>query len=95
MHDYHDATLKVSTIDWEGGRVRLTFDLCGSPTHRVSITVRDFSEFMVERHFPWGKSVFVNRLSTDEIESSYRLQIEMQSGDNISIIGKDIQEIDD
>ena len=52
MHDYHDATLKISTIDWESGAMSIAFDLCVQPAQQATIMVREFSEFTVERHFP-------------------------------------------
>lgn len=92
MHDYHDATLKISTIDWESGAVSIAFDLCVQPAQQAIIMVREISEFTVKRHFPWGKSVSVNRLDIDSVESGYRLQIEMQSGDKIVVVGKEVFE---
>ena len=92
MQDYHDATLKFSTIDWESGAMSIAFDLCVQPAQQATIMVRELSEFTVERYFPWGKSGSVNRLETDAVELGYRLQIEMQSGDKIVVIGKEVFE---
>lgn len=70
----------------------IAFDLCVQPAQQAIIMVREISEFTVKRHFPWGKSVSVNRLDIDSVESGYRLQIEMQSGDKIVVVGKEVFE---
>ena len=92
MYNYHDATLKSTTVDWESGITTLVFALCAEPARDVTVSVRDTTALNFQRHFPWGKSVSVNSLDVQQFASSCRLEIEMQSGDKIVILGKDVLE---
>ncbi len=92
MYDYHDATLKTATVDWENGVTVMTFALCVEPARQVAITIRETSEFIYARQFPWGKSVSVNRLDVQIVESGHRVTVEMQSGDKIVATGREVLE---
>jgi len=91
-HDYHDATLKALTAFWEAGTVELIFRLSTEVSADMTIRVSGASEIRWARAFPWGRSVSVNSLEVQEVPSGYRLEVEMQSGDRISIVGKEILE---
>lgn len=93
MYDYHDATLQNATLDWDSGTTTVTFTLCAQPARKATVTMRETFDFKCERHFPWGKSVFVNRVDVQRLDSGHRLEIEMQSGDKCVIIGKEVSEI--
>ena len=92
MYDYHDATLRNATLDWESGTTTMTFALCADPARETTVTMRETTALKCERQFPWGKSVSVNCLDVQKLDSGYRLDLEMQSGDKIVIIGKDVSE---
>ena len=92
MYDYHDATLKRVTLDWERGTTTMTFALCAEPAREVTITMQETTDLKCERQFPWGKSVSVNRLYMQRLDSGHRLELEMQSGDKIVILGKEVSE---
>lgn len=92
MYDYHDATLKNATLDWESGTTTMRFVLCGQPAREATITMRETADLKCTRQFPWGKSVSVNRLDVQKLDSGDRLEIEMQSGDKIVITGKEVLE---
>lgn len=92
MYDYHDATLKTATLDWESGKTTMVFALCSEPAREVTVTMRETTELKCEREFPWGKSASVNRLEVRQLDAGYRLELEMQSGDKIVILGREILE---
>ena len=92
MYNYHDATLKSATLDWESGITTMVFAFCEEPGREVTVTVRETADLNFERHFPWGKSVSVNRLDVQKLDSGYRLELEMQSGDKIVIVGEEVLE---
>jgi hypothetical protein len=92
MYDYHDATLKCAILDWETGTTTLTFALCAEPERHVTVTILETIDLKCERQFPWGKSFSVNRLDLQTLDSGHRLELEMQSGDRIVIIGKAVSE---
>lgn len=92
MYDYHDATLKGLTLDWENGTTTLTLALCTKPAREVAVRMRETTDVECGRHFPWGKSVSVSRLDLQEHHSGWRLDLEMQSGDKLVVFGKEISE---
>jgi len=95
MHDYHDATLLTASVTWETGTTVLTFKLCLEPEQKVSLVIRDTVFFEWPRRFPWGKSVSVNGMKATAVNGNDRQQqveIEMQSGDKIIVIGKEVLE---
>jgi hypothetical protein len=92
-HDYHDATLRTATVDWKAGTVTIVFEICSQPAATIALTVDGVTDFRCPRKFPWGRSVSVNSLDIGDGDSALlRLQIEMQSGDQIVAVGKEISE---
>lgn len=92
MNDYHDATLKNLIFDWETGATTMTLVLCVQEARETTITMRDTTDIKCERRFPWGQSVFVNRLDMQRAESGHRLEFELQSGDKIVLLGGEVVE---
>ena len=92
VHNYHDATFEAAVINWESGEVILHFQLCAASATRITISVKGVSEFICPRKFPWGKSVSVNRMSIVDVSDEVRLNIQMQSGDEIVLVGKQVSE---
>ena len=92
MYDYHDARLKSATLDWESGITTIVFALCAEPAREVAITVQETTDLNFKRQFPWGKSVSVDRLRIQRFNSGYRLELEMQSGDKIVVLGEEVSE---
>ena len=86
--DLHDATLEAISICWVTGCafVRLK---TGIKTHiDVSIVGFEIVKVVCPRNFPWGMSVSVNEIRETVLDSSlpvYRLEVEMQSGDVITV----------
>jgi hypothetical protein len=92
MSDYHDATLRTLLIDWEGGIITITFELCSESPQTAKIIMTGIREFSSTRRFPWGESFFVNNLIRRDENYGQQLQIEMQSGDLIIVKGEEVLE---
>lgn len=98
MRDYHDATLLTASVAWETGTTVLTFKLCSETEQKVSLVIRETAFFEWPRRFPWGKSVSVNGMKVTAANGDNgqrQVEIEMQSGDTILVIGKEVLEDDD
>ncbi len=93
LYNYHDATFVSATIHWMEGTAVLVFRLgqyTGLENHIIIAGMEDFS---CQRNFPWGQSISVNNVTISPTESVIRtVEIEMQSGDKISILGKEVTE---
>ncbi len=97
MHDYHDATLLTALVTWETGTTVLTFKLCSESEQKVSLVIRDIAFFEWPRRFPWGKSVSVNGMkitAANDNDGQRQVEVEMQSGDKIIVVGKEVLEDD-
>jgi hypothetical protein len=93
MHDYHDAVLKTASISWETGTTILIFELCAQSSQEIRLSIQDTVHFEFPRRFPWGKSASVNRVELTVVDGiQRRVEIEMQSGDKIIVIGTEILE---
>jgi len=93
MHDYHDATFITASVEWKSGSTVMKFELCTQPEQQVRLIVRETTDFECPRKFPWGKSESVNQLTVGVAESGeQRIEVEMQSGDRIIVVGKEILE---
>lgn len=93
MLDYHDATLTLLAIDWKQATATIAFRLCATPSRSVSIVVTELLELHVPHRLPWGPSVFVNRLAVmNPASDEVRLEIEMQSGDLLVVVGRRVVE---
>jgi hypothetical protein len=88
--NFHDHSLLDLTVDWVRGSatVRLAWD---DEVHTV--VVEGLAEMQVPRFQPWGRSESVNSLWADQLQDGrWHLSIEMQSGDRILIVGRDVTE---
>lgn len=93
MLDYHDAVLISVEVDWRHGMAEIQVNLCADEARAVSIVVTGLLELRVNRRFPWGPSSSVNNVrqsSADDGEG--QLEIEMQSGDVLIALGREIRE---
>lgn len=86
----HDWVLVSVSVDWEVGTARLELSWDG---HLQAITARGLSNLLLPRRHPWGPSVHVNEShGPTQLESGdHLLSIEMQSGDKIELIAKEIE----
>ncbi len=92
-YDYHDATLKSLKIDWITSVVDLEFLLCSDEHSLVCVTVSNCVNLHCPHEAPWGDSSSVNTIEIAEVSDGViRLEIEMQSGDTIVVLGGKIEE---
>jgi hypothetical protein len=82
----HDAILERVAVDWPAGTASVE---CGIASDTRTILVVDHvREVRVDRREPWGRSESINSVYVDEAkDSEVALYIEMQSGDDIFIVG--------
>jgi hypothetical protein len=86
----HDWILKSISIDWGDNRVVFLV----SWNHREKrIVAEGFSNLNVPHREEWGRSVSINRLSGPSRAQNGKqsIEIEMQSGDTISVIANSIE----
>ncbi len=85
--DLHDASIETIVFDWKAGRCDIILQ-SWSVEHRKSlVTFLSFfevSHLEIPRDVPWGESVSINEVK----ECDGLFQIEMQSGDTISVVAK-------
>jgi hypothetical protein len=93
MHDYHDAILLDFAISWDSGTVVMKLALCSDQPRTIALTIVDVSELMFKRQFPWGRSVSVNSLKLEPVASGRRVVVDMQSGDAVVVVGRDVLEV--
>jgi hypothetical protein len=81
----HDWTLRGLAVDWIKGTVRL--ELSSSGGARV-LAAEGLKSALVPRQYPWGPSSSINgyRGPVRTEEGTFRLVIEMQSGDVIELV---------
>ena len=84
----HDWVLRSIAFDWKAGRVTILFDTYQKGT--VSLTAEGVVDVYIPSKKPWGPSVHVNEVRELRAGASKRrkLEIEMQSGDVISITAR-------
>jgi hypothetical protein len=81
--DLHDAVLEdIRLTDWRAGRLELRVGLAGESRLYVFL---DIGSLKLTRTFAWGPSVFINSAACHDEGGSYRLRIEVQSGDVIEV----------
>ena len=87
MTHVHDWTLLSVALEWDGGKATVTFKSCTGTEVLVAHSVVDLH---ISHLNEWGPSVSVNEvrgpLATGEALQS--VEIEMQSGDVLSITAK-------
>lgn len=78
----HDATLLRVDSHWKSGDVLIWMRVVGGA--QAAIKGLETSRFDWCRSHPWGPSVSINRVRGPiQSGASYRLEIEMQSGDTL------------
>ena len=85
----HDWTLLAVLFEWEAARVTLSFR--GAEAGAASIVAEGVCHLDVPRLNEWGRSVSVNKVRgpADNENSGQRcLEIEMQSGDVITVLAR-------
>lgn len=88
--DMHDWTLIKIVYEWEhGGHCRIFFR-DRSSTDR-SVEAHQVSTLSIPRKEEWGPSVSVNSVSYKRSKDHQEMNIEMQSGDVISVTAYSIQ----
>ena len=92
MKPLHDATFLSAAFEWKVAKATLTFELFGERREGYLI-----AEGVIDLHIPqkldWGQSVSVNELrGPSKMEHGlYKIEIEMQTGDVISIVARSFQ----
>ena len=81
----HDWTLVSILFDWKSARVTLSLRKAGPEL--VSIIAEDVIELHVPQLREWGPSVSIDKVKNPiEMKGRRKLEIEMQSGDVITIV---------
>jgi hypothetical protein len=84
LPNLHDAVLERIELKWEEGLV--TIELTRVPGGVCTLTASGLREFTMSRRQEWGPSACVNRAEVREDgENGIVLEIEMQSGDTITV----------
>lgn len=85
---FHDATLLAITTDWASGETRLRVRVWEEAAREVEIRIANTTLLHCPREQPWGPSVSINHVRINAIEAGrVRLEIEIQSGDVVEIVG--------
>jgi hypothetical protein len=81
----HDSVLLSVEFEWKSAQLKLLFDTY--PAGMVALTAEGVTDIRIPRENPWGPSVHVNEVRKVPARSREprKLEIEMQSGDTISI----------
>jgi hypothetical protein len=79
----HDATFNFFTLNWLLKEVSLSFT---RGKQEVKVTFFGVNKFEGTYLAPWGLSKYVNDASLVQSTSEVTIVIEMQSGDNISLV---------
>jgi hypothetical protein len=89
MPDLHDATLVDLSLQW-GERSTLVARFRQGARRFVALTVFDVKLLHCPHENPWGPSVSVNRVRSAPGARAglQRIEIEIQSGDTISVEGE-------
>lgn len=84
----HDWIFEAIFVDWKQSRVQLCFENIDG--QKVTILVEGMVDVHVPQKRPWGPSICVNSVAgpLDAGNGLRTLQIEMQSGDIISIVAQ-------
>jgi hypothetical protein len=85
----HDAYLKSIVIEWRVGAARLEL---GYDETAIVIRASGLQGLHLPRKEPWGPSDWINSVQgpVNEPQGAQRLMIEMQSGDVIEVVAREI-----
>lgn len=81
----HDASLLAIEVKWDSGELRCSLGVMKEERRTACLFAQGMKSLNCPRQFPWGRSVSINSVRSEEIEKGIRLIIEMQSGDVIEV----------
>jgi hypothetical protein len=86
----HDGVLLSADMRWSEAKVVLTVRT-GAGDKRV--VVHEATRLECPRDLPWGPSICINEIRINPVPASVtlRVEIEMQSGDVLVILGKEVR----
>lgn len=86
----HDWSLLSVSIDWEQAELHILFR---TENGEVKLSAIDFTHFSIPRQNVWGESTSVLESSGPVTLANglLRFEIQMQSGDVIELVAKNIQ----
>lgn len=80
---FHDWILDQITVEWDTGTVKINVFL----ENKCEIVIKHFVDITIPRRLPWGMSHYINSITTNKNLDNWIMEIELQSGDLISIEG--------
>jgi hypothetical protein len=82
----HDAVLLIVEMQWDDAKVVLTLRTANGLKR---VVMNESRRLECPRDLPWGPSVCVNEIRLESVPSSsgLRMEVEMQSGDVLVIVG--------
>jgi hypothetical protein len=87
----HDSVLEKGELSWEQGDTQLVLRYHAEGTSRIGrLTCHGTAKLLCPREFPWGPSRSVNEVREAREQELVRLEVEMQSGDVIVVLGSSI-----
>lgn len=82
----HDLALVDIRLRWRAAEAHLEFADHNGAVLRIGIA--GLKLFELTRALPWGESPLVNEATLTRLEGGeYRLVLEMQSGDSVTVVG--------
>jgi hypothetical protein len=90
LPNLHDAILERVLVDWTARTASVE---CGTGADtRLLLVAHEIREVRCDKREPWGPSDSINSVYVDDsTESEMALYIEMQSGDDILIVGRKLE----
>lgn len=91
--DFHDAELVFIKVLWEKQEIFIDIilsEMYVDFTEKAQIVLKKVSNINCPINYPWGKSVFINEIRFIQVDKDKNLEIEMQSGDLITVIADEI-----
>jgi hypothetical protein len=90
--DLHDATLLSVVLAWSSGTATLHVRPVSDTTGNCTIVATDLAAFECSRRLPWGHSVSILEARHGASASGEAvLEIEMQSGDRLTMVAGRIE----
>ena len=88
--ELHDVTLIGLSLDWASGTVVVSLLSEGPVPKDIQMECARTASVSCTRQLPWGRSVYVNKVQIAGGDGgAKKIEIEMQSGDVISIEAAD------
>jgi hypothetical protein len=86
----HDAILERVVVDWPAGTASI--ECSTAPDGRTVLVVQHIRQVRIDKRQPWGPSQSINSVYVDESSTGeVALYIEVQSGDDILIVGRALE----